>query len=163
LSPDFRAGQLDRLTSQRAPLLLLLGSDIAAAERRHDLWDGHVLVHHLGAALVGLLGERHDGRIAGMAHHRDAARFYRNRLAQLLNHSFVVPARENIVHLRTEIGLGLLRAVIDDGAEGIAFRTADEKADVDVLAPFRVEGLGGPDGCRAKQCRGSRREGRAPE
>ena len=62
----------ERLVAERAALRLLLGADIAAAELRDDLRHRHVLVHHLDAGLGGLLGERHDRRVARMAHHGDA-------------------------------------------------------------------------------------------
>ena len=42
---------------------------------------------------------------------------------------------------RAEIGFRLLRAIVDDGAEGIALGAADEEADVHVLAPLVVERL----------------------
>ena len=80
-------------TPERMALRRLLRADIAAADlvdrRRHR----HVLVHHLDAGLGGLLGERKDRRLAGMAHHRDAVGMRGDRLAQLLRHLLVRPSR----------------------------------------------------------------------
>ena len=141
-------GALDRLDAERVALLGLLGADIAAAELRHDLRHRHVLIHHLDAGLRGFLGERHDRGVAGMAHHRDAVRLDGDRLAQLLDHLLDVPAGEDVVDGRPEVVLGLLGAVVDDGAEGVALRAADEEAQVDALAPF-VARIGA---CRRRRC-----------
>ena len=98
-----QAGAPDRLGAERVALRRLLGADIAAAELRDDLRHRHVLVHHLDAGLRGLLGERHDRGVAGMAHHGDAVRLGGDRLAQLLHHLLRVPAREDVVDLRAGV------------------------------------------------------------
>ena len=98
-----------------------------------------------------------------MAHHGDAVRLHGDRLAQLLHHLFDVPAGEDVVDLRAEIGFGLLGAVIDDGAEGIALGAADEEADVDVLAPFVVERLRRQAADERPERRGDRQDARAPQ
>jgi hypothetical protein len=126
----------------------LLRLDIAAA----DLIDGgrhrHILIHHLDAVLGGFLRQRNDRRFAGVAHHGDAVGMRRHRLAQLLGHFFVGPAREHIVDLGARIGGGLPRAIIDDGAERVALGPANEEAQVNLAAPLVAQcvGLGGrPD------------------
>ena len=153
--------ELERLGAERAALLLLLGADIAAAERRHHLRHRHVLVHHLDAVLVRLFGQRHDRGVARMAHHGDAAGLDRDRFAQLLHHLLDVPLGEDVVDLRPEIGRRLLGAIVDDGAEGVALGAADEEADVDVLAPLGVERLRRQGGDCGAERRGGGHDGRA--
>ena len=86
--------------------------------------------------LGGLLRQREDGRLARMAHHRDAVGMGRDRLAQLLGHLFVGPAGKDVIDLRARVSGRLTRAVVDDRAEGVAFRAADEEAQVHLAAPF---------------------------
>ena len=78
-----------------------------------------------------------------MAHHGDAVGMRRDRLAQLLGHLFVGPAGKDIVNLRAGVGGCLTRAIIDDRAEGVPFRAADEEAQVHLAAPFVAQGVGG--------------------
>ena len=131
----------------------LLRADITAAHlvdrRRH----GHVLVHHLDALLGGLFRQREDGRLARMAHHGDAVGMGRDRLAQLLGHLFVGPAGKDIIDLRAGVGGGLARAVVDDGAEGVALGAADEEAQVHLAAPFVAQRRGVGRAGRAKKGR----------
>ena len=117
-------------------LRLLLGADIAAADLVDRRGHGHVLIHHLDAGLGRFLGERHDRRLAGMAHHRDAVGLGGDRLAQLLHHLLVDPAGEDVIDLRAGVGRRLPGAVIDDRAEGVALGAADEEADMHLAAPF---------------------------
>ena len=152
----------DRFLAERPALRVLLGADIATAELGGDFVHRHVLVHHLDASLGGFLGQRHDRRVAGVAHHGDAVGLGGNRFAQLLDHLLGAPAREHVVDLGAGILGGLDRAIVDDRGEGIAFRTAHKEADLDVAAPlvaqrFGLRGAGrGRD--RDGRQRGSRQE-----
>ena len=131
----------ERTHPQGGALRLELRPDVAAPERRHDLRDRHVLVHHLDAILRGLLGQRHYRGIARMAHHRDAGRLGGHGFAKLLHHLLHRPTGEDVVDVRSDIGLGLLGAIVDDGAEGVALRPADEETQVHVLAPIVAQSL----------------------
>ena len=77
-----------------------------------------------------------------MAHHGDAVGRGGDRLAELLDHLLRVPAGEDVVDLGAGVVRGLDGAVVDDGAEAVAFGAADEEADMDVLAPLVAERLG---------------------
>ena len=92
-------------------------------------------------SLRRLLGQRHDRGVARMAHHRDAVGLGGDRLAQLLHHLLDVPAGEDVVDLGARVGGRLLGAVVDDGAEGVAFGAADEEAELHVLAPVVAQRL----------------------
>ena len=99
-----------------------------------------------------------------MAHHRDAVGMGGDRLAQLLRHLLVGPAGEDIIDLRAGVGRGLPRAVVDDRAEGVALRAADEEAQMHLAAPFvaqgrRLRGAAGAD--EGRQRESERRPNRA--
>ena len=76
-----------------------------------------------------------------MAHHRDAGGLGGDRLAQLLHHLLDRPAGEDVLDVGARVGGRLLGAVVDDGAEGVAFRPADEEAELHVLAPVLAQRL----------------------
>ncbi len=77
----------------------------------------------------------------------------RDRLAQLLSHLLVLPAREDVVDLRPGVGRGLAGAIVDDRPEGVAFGAADEKAQVHLAAPFVAQRRGVGHAGRAKKGR----------
>ena len=71
-----------------------------------------------------------------MAHHGDAVGMSGHGFPKLLSHLFVGPARKHVVDLSAGVCGGLLGAVIDDGAKSVAFRAANEEAQVHFRAPF---------------------------
>ena len=151
---------LERPHAKGGTLRLELGTDVAAAEGRHDLGDRHVLVHHLDAVLRGLFGQRHDRGIARVAHHRDASRLGGDRLAELLHHLLHRPAREDVVDVSAGVGSRLPRAVVDDSAEGVTLGPAHEEAQLHVLAPVLAQRLRVGSARNREQRRGGQNTGR---
>ena len=143
---------LEGSLAERMALRAELGTDVSSAEGRDDVGHRHVLVHHLNAVLRRLLGQRHDRGVARMAHHRDAGGLCGDRLAQLLHHLLDRPAGEDVFDVGAGVRGRLLGAVVDDGAEGVAFRPADEEAELHVLAPVLAQRLR----VRCRRLRGQR-------
>ena len=112
-----QAELLDRGLRQGPTLRFQLRSHVGAAELGADLGDVHVLIHHDDPRLGCLLCQRHDGRIAGVPHHRDPVGPGRDRVTELRHHSLVVPSREDVVDLDAERLLGGQRAPVHYGGE----------------------------------------------
>ena len=132
---------LERLLAERVALRLLLGADIAAAERRDDLGTGTfwyiILMPSLDACSASGMIEASPGWPIMAMPSGLAATASRSCWTIFSD----VPAGEDVVDLRAGVGRRLLGAVVDDGAEGVAFGAADEEADVDVLAPVVAQRL----------------------
>ena len=82
---------LDSRLSQRATLRTEIGANVPPTIRLADLGQVDVLILHQDAGVVRLLSKRHQGVIAGVAHHRDAVRLRRDRFTQLIRHLVHVP------------------------------------------------------------------------
>ena len=115
-------------------------ADIPTAKLGANVRHAHVLVHHPDAGLGGILRDRQDRRVAGVAHHGDSVRRGSDGLTQLLDHFLRTPAGKNIVDLGASIGRRLFGAVGDVIVPKAALRTADEEADVYILAPLVATG-----------------------
>ncbi len=62
---------------------------------------------------------------------------------ELLDHLLRIPVGEDVAHLRAEVGLGLLGAVVHVVGEHAARRAAGEEGDAKVGAPVGRIGRGG--------------------
>jgi hypothetical protein len=69
-----------------------VGADIASTELGDHLWDGDVGVVDPNTGLRGLLRQRHDRGVTGVAHHDDTVGSGSHSFSQLLNHFLDVPA-----------------------------------------------------------------------
>ena len=94
-------------------------------------------------ALAACFGQGHDRVVARMAHHGDAVGLGGNRVAQLRGHLFRLPAGEDVFDGCADVGRHGLRALVDDGGEGVAGVTAGEEADLDAAGPLVALGSRG--------------------
>jgi len=86
-----------------------------------------------------------------MAHHGDAVGMCGDRLAELLDHLFLVPPGKDVVDLGAGVMRRLHRAIVDDGAEAVPLGAADEEADMRVAAPFVAQRIGAGDAGRGQK------------
>ena len=113
----------DGLVGQRSAGIVEHGTDVAEALGRV----GRLGLRELGihdrdedALVLGLLDERVEGIVTGVAHDGDAVRLGRHGLLELGDHLVRVPVGPLVGDVRPEGCLGRLRAVVDDRLEAAA-------------------------------------------
>ena len=137
LVAGLQAAALDRLRRQGGAGVVQHRSDVAgpgAGVLRLGL--GELGVHHgdQDALALGVVDERVEGVVAGVAHDGDAVRLRRDGFLELGDHLVRIPVGPLIGDRRPEGRLGRLGAVVDDRLEPAARRAAREEGDLHVLA-----------------------------
>ena len=124
-------------------------AEAAALILAHGRGQLGVLAGHDDALCLGIVDQRRERIVAGVAHDRDAVRRGGDRLLELRDHLLGIPIGEDVLHGRPQIRLGLTRAVVDIVGEDAAGRPAGEEDDVDAGTPLARIGVTACTGRRA--------------
>ena len=161
-----QAEALDGFLAQVVAGRVVHGADIAEAVALVLAKAGRqfgVLAGDDDALGFGVVDQRREGVVAGVAHDGDAVGLGGDCFLELLDHLLRIPVGEDIADVGAQIGFGLLGAVVDVVGEDAARRAAGEEGDLDILAPLAAPSAAGaaaacpaapataPPGCTAVQ------------